>query len=155
MIISEGRSDPRQCLAMAGESAAEDCLVRSGMRIVERRFRRKLGEIDIIAEDGEILVFVEVKTRRSLDYGRPADAVTPCKQRHIARTALAYLQLTGQGGRVCRFDVVEVVGNDRLSFRCNHIRDAFRLRSRPPQGMDSGVDGIALVQYFPSAHMRE
>ena len=78
-----------------------------GFRIVEENFSCALGEIDLIAEDGDILVFVEVKTRRSARFGTPAEAVHARKQRQILRVAEAYMR----GRRIrgpCRVDVVAV-----------------------------------------------
>ena len=93
------------------------------MRVLERRFRLRIGEIDLIAERGELLVFVEVKARRGTTAGRPAEAVTPAKQRRLARVALAYLARRGWLDRPCRFDVVEVFEGGRM----RHIEDAFRI----------------------------
>ena len=121
--------DRRQALALEGERAAEAVLRRAGLAVLERRFRVRLGEIDLIARHGDLLVFVEVKTRRSTTYGSPAEAVSPLKQRRIARVAELYLQRTRRGSSRCRFDVVEVYAGPRGIERVEHIRDAFRLWS--------------------------
>jgi putative endonuclease len=84
-------------------------LERRGYAILARRFRTRLGEIDIIARDGETLVFVEVKARRSLRYGGPAEAVNWAKRQRLERMALQYLAAVGGAGRRCRFDVVSVL----------------------------------------------
>lgn len=99
----------------------------AGMRVLERRFRCRLGEIDLIAERGELLVFVEVKTRRGRGYGRPAEAVTAAKRRRLGRLALAYLQRRSWLSRPSRFDVVEVYSDPDGTRRLRHIEDAFRL----------------------------
>jgi putative endonuclease len=127
LILSEPRQDPRQALALAGERAAEAVLRRAGMTVLERRFRVRIGEIDLIAETGPLLVFVEVKTRRGTGYGLPAQAVTTAKQRRIARVASVYLQRHRCGGRPCRFDVIEVFAGPGGVERVEHIEDAFRL----------------------------
>lgn len=119
--------DPRQRLAVAGEDEAERALLARGMRVLERRFRRRFGEIDLIAAEGERIVFVEVKSRRGRGYGLPAEAVTPRKRRRLARVALAYLQSRGWLERACRFDVIEVLVDPDGRFRVRHIVDAFRL----------------------------
>ncbi len=126
-LAERPRPDTRQRLGRDGEAAAEAALRRAGLRILERRFRMRLGEIDLIAEDGEVIVFVEVKTRRLAGYGRPAEAVTPRKQRRMARVALGYLQRTRRLDRPCRFDVVELLGPPGGELRARHIVDAFRL----------------------------
>ena len=97
------------------------------MRVLERRYRRRFGEIDLIAEEGDRVVFVEVKARRGLGFGRPAEAVTPLKRRRLARVALAYLQRMGWLERTCRFDVVEVLVDHGEKPTVRHIVDAFRL----------------------------
>jgi putative endonuclease len=128
LILAESRpADPRQWLGRLGESAAGESLERAGLRILERRCRTRAGEIDLIAEDGEILVFVEVKTRAGTGYGTPAAAVTKAKQQRMARVALIYLSRRKWLARRCRFDVVEVFTRGRCVERVNHIRDAFRL----------------------------
>jgi putative endonuclease len=92
-----------------GEEIAARFLVEQGYRIVERNFRfRRKGEIDIVARDGEDLVFCEVKMRRNDEYGLPEYAVTPAKQETIRMVAAAYLAMRGISGRPCRFDVVTI-----------------------------------------------
>ncbi len=80
----------------------------SGYRILERNYRNRIGEIDIIAKEGLVLVFIEVKARKTARYGSPKNAVTPAKQMKISNTALAYLKETGQLSRKARFDVVAI-----------------------------------------------
>jgi len=126
-ILREPRPDPRQALGLEGERAAEVVLERAGLTVLERRFRVKIGEIDLIAQRGPLLVFVEVKTRRGLGYGLPAQAVTPDKQRRIARVAAVYLQRRRWVSRPCRFDVIQVFAGPEGIERVEHIEDAFRL----------------------------
>lgn len=117
----------RQALGEAGESAAEDVLRRAGMTIVDRRFRGRRGEIDLVADHDGTLVFVEVKTRAGAGYGSPAEAVTATKRNRVARTALAWLQRHEALERTCRFDVVELEAEPDGRFTARHIADAFRL----------------------------
>ena len=124
--------DPRQRLGRLGEDAAADALVLAGYRILERSYRCRMGEIDLIVDRGELLIFVEVKTRRDASHGEPAEAVTPAKQRRIGRVAAHYLQRRRQEHRPCRFDVVEVFpdpsvpGEGGPAIReVRHIEDAF------------------------------
>jgi putative endonuclease len=98
----------RQGLGRTGERLAAEELVRCGYRILERNFRCRYGEIDLVAEDGSDLVFVEVKTRRGIAYGRPEDAVTGEKQRKIIVVANHYLDLHTCFERSWRIDVVAV-----------------------------------------------
>ena len=116
----------RSEVARRGEDAAAAYLERTGMRIEARNWRCKSGEIDIVAYDGETLVLVEVKTRRSQKAGRPEEAVSETKQRRIVRLAEAYMASAGvaQEGPV-RFDVIalRVLGEDRALLR--HYRGAF------------------------------
>ncbi len=90
------------------ESVAVNCLKKQGYRIIELNYRNKLGEIDIIAKQGETLVFIEVKARKSSRFGRPELAVTPKKQRKISMVALYYLKSTKQSNAKARFDVVAI-----------------------------------------------
>jgi putative endonuclease len=107
-----------------GEDLAVRALVREGYAILARRYRSRLGEIDIIARDGDCLVFVEVKARRQEACGNPAEAVTRWKQRRIARMAAAYLARQPIEAAACRFDVVAIViGEDHP--RVEIIRNAF------------------------------
>ena len=130
-ILAEPREDPRQRLGQKGEAAAAEHLERRGMRIIARRFRLRLGEIDLVAERGDLVIFVEVKTRRGTRYGAPAEAVTAVKQRRIGIVALAFLSRTGRLERRVRFDVVEVYADEGGIQRVHHIEDAFRLDRDP------------------------
>jgi len=92
-----------------GERIAQWRLVLSGYRIIEANYRTRYGEIDIVARDGDDLVFVEVKTKSSRDYGPPEESVDERKQGKIAKMALMYLTERGGGDDTpCRFDVVTV-----------------------------------------------
>jgi len=119
-------TEQRLSLGSWGEEQAEAYLRRKGLKIVERNLRTPVGEIDIIARQGKTLVFVEVKTRRSLAFGTPQEAVGPVKQRQILRAAQWYLADTGAEGAPARFDVVAILADgDKPSIE--HITDAFGL----------------------------
>jgi putative endonuclease len=102
-------TDDRKTLGQECETAAAHFLRRKGYKIIHRNFRNSLGEIDIVARHKGVLVFVEVKARRSLDYGHPKWAITPAKQRKLSQVALAYLKSQGSTQTKARFDVVTVV----------------------------------------------
>ena len=105
-----------------GEELAVRHLKRQGYKILERNFSvPKIGEIDIVAADGEYLCFVEVRFRNYTGFGTPAQTVTTEKQRRIVRTAQHYITQRKQENRYIRFDVVEVYGNGKI----NLIKDAF------------------------------
>ncbi len=89
----------------AGEAAAEDFLRLSGYRVVARNVRTKVGELDLVALDGETLCFIEIKTRATAEYGRAIEAVGPQKQRRLAKAALLFLA-RNRSARPCRFDVL-------------------------------------------------
>jgi putative endonuclease len=95
-------------LGIWGEGLAAARLEREGYEILERQYRTRAGEIDIVARDGDCLVFVEVKTREGLEHGSPAEAVTPQKQRRIVAMAADFLARHEVGDLDCRFDVVAV-----------------------------------------------
>ena len=99
----------RQQLGILGEELAAGALQRRGYSILARRYRTECGEIDIVAQDGETLVFVEVKARETAEFGTAAEAVTPWKQRRLARMARDYLTRERIDGPPCRFDVVAIM----------------------------------------------
>ena len=92
-----------------GEDIAARHLRRQGYKVLVRRFNTQWGEIDIVARHGEVLVFVEVKTRKSEEFGAPSEAVTREKQRHMSKAALEYLRMLGNPQIYFRFDIVEVI----------------------------------------------
>lgn len=96
-------------LGERGERAAARFLRRKRYHIVARRHRLRFGEFDLIAVDGKTIVFVEVKTRRADQLGRPAEAVDLNRQRRMTRAALAFLKSHGLLEFASRFDVVEVI----------------------------------------------
>jgi putative endonuclease len=124
-LTSAAPGDPRQALGRRGERLAEGFLQRAGLRIIARRFRLRRGEIDLIALDGDCVVFIEVKARQGGACGFPAESVTPTKQRKICRVALAFLSARHWHERACRFDVVEIVVGGKTP-EISHIPDAFR-----------------------------
>ncbi|MBC8413016.1 YraN family protein, partial [bacterium] len=94
-------------LGQKGEEFAVKFLLTQGYRIIEKNYKNAIGEIDIIAGDGSVLVFVEVKTRESIQYGHPFEAVNRRKRKKIANVALIYLKKFDQLPQ-CRFDIVSV-----------------------------------------------
>jgi putative endonuclease len=119
--------DPRQRLGLEGEDAAARLLENAGLRILERRFRCRFGEIDIIARDRNVLVFVEVRTRRGIGFGSPAESITPRKRQRMATVAQFFLSRRRLTDLPCRFDVVEVLRRPGAGLDLRHIVDAFRL----------------------------
>jgi len=98
-----------RALGRLGEAAAAAHLTALGYRLRDRNFRCPLGEADLVAEEGEDLVFVEVKTRSGFAFGLPHEAVSWAKQRKLGRVALWYCHQHGMAERGLRFDVVEVL----------------------------------------------
>ena len=114
-----------QAAGKKGEDIAHRYLRRQGLQVVARRFRLAdgSGEIDIIARDGDVLVFVEVKARGNADYGGPERAVDPEKQRKILRTARTYALKSNADWSLVRFDIITVVLARPTVV--NHYKDAF------------------------------
>ena len=111
-----------------GEDLAVKFLRREGMKVLRRNFRGpKGGEVDVVCRDGDVLAFVEVKTRTSLDFGRPAVAVNKSKQRLITRGAMAWMRMLEYPDINFRFDIVEVIASDGEVPEMNLIRDAFNM----------------------------
>src|SRR5882724_11014960 len=105
----EDHRTPRQVLGARGEKAAAKYLCRHGYKILLKNFRSGKAEVDIVARQKDWLVFVEVKTRRTEEFGLPSEAVQREKQRNLSKAALDYLRLLGNPKIHFRFDIVEVV----------------------------------------------
>jgi len=121
------RDAGRISIGQLGETLACQYLSRQGYRIILRNYRTKLGEIDIIAEERGILVFVEVKARRGHRCGHPFEAVTPAKCRQISKTALLYLAENGREGQAARFDVVAISFAGEAAPVIELVKNAFDL----------------------------
>ena len=115
----------RAAVGAYGERCAVRHLTAAGLRVVARNWRCPHGEIDIVAWDGEVLVFCEVKTRRSTAFGSPAAAVVGAKARRLRRLAAHWLTTNPVGPRDVRFDVVEVLVSPRGAARIEHLAGAF------------------------------
>lgn len=113
-------------IGKSGEAIAARHLQELGYRILQRNFRGPRGEIDIVARQGDTIVFVEVKTRRSRRFGNPKAAVTPVKQRKISMTALYYLKSQNLLQARARFDVITILPS-RGSNQIELIQNAFEL----------------------------
>ncbi len=108
-------------LGTSGEAKAAQFLRDKGYKILATNFSNKVGEIDIVAEDKNFVVFVEVKTRSSKLFGLPCEAVTWRKQQKIRQVSLSYLKSQKILNKVqSRFDVVEIIGDE-----IRHIENAF------------------------------
>jgi putative endonuclease len=114
-----------------GERQAADFLSQQGYRILGRRVRvGRRGELDLVVRDDEVLVFVEVKTRKGESFGRPATAVDRRKRKALSRAAVEYLRQLRFPPAYFRFDVVEVLGAPGMAFpKIRHIQEAFHLDS--------------------------
>jgi putative endonuclease len=111
----------------AGESAAERYLRRKGYRILARNVRSFWGELDLVAEHGRVLVFIEVKARRTSMCGGAPFAVDPRKQARVIRLAAQYLADHRVTPRSCRFDVVLCTGGSSAPAEIEHIENAFEV----------------------------
>ena len=119
----------RRSRGVEGERAAVRFLKRRGYRIVASNYRTKLGEIDLIADDGGTLVFVEVKWRANDAFGGPAADITPAKQARLARLAEQYLVARRLQERPCRFDAVLITGDDPATQRIELVPAAFEVHA--------------------------
>lgn len=125
---AETRRSPTQKAGWLAEERAKTWLESAGLIVLARNLRARTGEIDLVCLDGSVLVFVEVRHRRSNRYGGAAASVNPGKQRRLAKTAALLLPALARHctqGRLpaCRFDVVALDGDDHL----NWIKNAFSL----------------------------
>ncbi len=110
-----------------GERAARKQLQRQGMKFLTANFRTPRGEIDLVLREGDCLVFVEVKTRSSEEWGRPASAINRERRQRLSRAALDYLKLLRNPPVKFRFDVVEVLLNDGKVREVRHLANTFAL----------------------------
>ena len=115
----------RSRLGRSAEIAAAAELGKRGYRIVASNYRCRSGEIDLIAREGDCLVFVEVRCKRTNDYGSPAESITSAKVRKLITTAEHYIEEQALEDSICRFDVVEVVAVDGRLIVKEVLRDAF------------------------------
>lgn len=116
---------PRSRIGRSAEIAAAAELGRRGYRIVASNYRWRFGEIDFVAEESAALVFIEVRCKRTSDYGSPAESITFAKQKKLIVTAQHYLDEHGLHDIDCRFDVVEVVAREGKLVVGDIIRNAF------------------------------
>ncbi len=114
----------RRAYGNEAEGRAVELLERSGYTVVDRNFSCRWGEVDIVAEKGELLCFVEVRMRSSAAWGDPSLTVMGPKQRKVVKTALHYMLRLRLSGRMMRFDVISVVGRGPDAV-LEHIPDAF------------------------------
>ena len=112
-----------------GESAALRFLKKKGYRILEKNFRSKVGEIDIIAEQDGVIVFVEVKARADHEFGHPLNALTPAKQKKIIQTAQSFLARKRISDKPMRFDVVALTSDAEGpdSWQIELLQNAFQV----------------------------
>ena len=114
----------QQTTGSLSEKRAEKYLKKHGLKTIQKNFSCKLGEIDIIMRDHDVLVFVEVRTRQNENYANSLESVMPAKQRRIIKTALYYLQMTEQVDKTdCRFDVIGIDQGANLTW----IKNAFQV----------------------------
>lgn len=114
-------------LGAEGERRAVEYLIAHRYNILATNYKVKSGEIDIVCQKEDTIIFVEVKTRKSEHYGRPGAAVNFWKQRHIIKTAEWFLKQYHIWGTRCRFDVIEVLHDNISAWKVNHIKSAFEI----------------------------
>ncbi|MEP3481235.1 MAG: YraN family protein [Fuerstiella sp.] len=117
--------DRSERLGDRGEALAIRYLKSEGLRILEAQHKNAYGEVDIIALDGDCVVFVEVKTRSSTEAGSPFEAVDYRKQQRLTRIALAWLKKKRRLGKPARFDVISIVWASAAEPQIQHFRNAF------------------------------
>jgi putative endonuclease len=113
---------PKDALGREGEEAAAEYLASQGLRILARNWRCGEGEIDIVAAEGRVLVVCEVKTRSTVRYGTPLEAITRQKQRRLRRLAVRWLNAHGVLFHEVRIDVIGLVRDQAGAFTLEHVR---------------------------------
>ena len=128
-LLSKNLSDEKATavsIGQSGEETAVKILKKHGYKIIERNYRTRQGEIDIIAKDGEYTCFVEVKLRKNDDFGDPGDFIDERKQQKIIKTAQYYAVKNGIYDTPMRFDAVLINAGKKKS-NAEVIKDAFRV----------------------------
>jgi putative endonuclease len=125
LAIVSAMTQAKDAVGAYGERVALAHLVEQGMVVLDRNWRCRGGEIDLILRDGEDLVFCEVKTRRGDRFGTPAEAVGVAKMRRLRRLAAQWLAQAGLHPHTVRFDVVSVLPQPSGAARVEHVRGAF------------------------------
>lgn len=118
-------SKARINLGKQGEDLAAAFLQKKGFQIIVRNYRQKTGEVDIIARDKETLVFIEVKTRSNLLFGKPFEAVTTNKQAQLNRIALDYITRNKLLEQAARFDVISILIRKNGKAEIEHLQNCF------------------------------
>ena len=108
----------------AGEQLARTFLEQKGYVILETNWRYKRAEVDIIAKEGEVLVFIEVKTRSTDAFGKPEEFITPYKENLLIAAAAAYMEQIGHEWAI-RFDIISIIYRSAQHFQMEHFEDAF------------------------------
>jgi len=111
-------------LGKRGEEIAVRFLTKKGVEILETNWRYRRAEIDIIAKDGDVLLFVEVKTRSDVFYGRPESFVTQRKRDLMAEAASVYMEEIGHDWEM-RFDIIAIIVHNEVHHSLDHFKDAF------------------------------
>lgn len=124
-MFSEPKIQTPHLLGSCGEDIAENFLRKRGYRIISRGYRAGRGEIDIIAMDGRILVFIEVKTRKSAKYGLPEEHVSYKKKSQIRKTAARFLLSKNFPHSSCRFDIIGILCEEGKKPALSHHINAF------------------------------
>ena len=118
-------ADTRKKLGNRGEKIAARFLRKQSYQIIEKNYHSRLGEIDIVAKEDESIVFVEVKTRCSTDFGLPEEALSYDKRRRLSKLALGYLAHRRIKDTNCRFDVVSILMDNNRANNIKLIKNAF------------------------------
>lgn len=118
-------SKARINLGKRGEDLAAVYLKKQGFQIISRNYRQKTGELDIIAKDKKTLVFIEVKTRSSLLFGQPFEAVTSTKQAQLRRIAQDYMTRKKINNQAARFDVISILIEKDTEPQIDHLQNCF------------------------------
>ncbi|MGM1019981.1 MAG: YraN family protein [Bacillota bacterium] len=123
--MGTGGKDQRKAKGALGEQAAASFLENLGYRIIERNWRCRSGEMDLIAAQHDILVFIEVRSRSSSNYGTPAESITARKITQVRQTAAVYLHMNGIEDVPIRFDMISVRLIDETAVVTDHVIEAF------------------------------
>ncbi|MGB9749656.1 MAG: YraN family protein [Caldisericia bacterium] len=110
-------------LGKKGEELAKNYLIKSGYKIIEKNFRSKYGEIDLICEKDNSIIFIEVRTKSNLEFSLPEETITSKKIEHLKKTSLDYLSKSNKKFKDIKFEFIGIVFLSNNDYKINHIKD--------------------------------
>lgn len=113
----------KRVLGKKGEEIASKYLIKSGYKVIEKNYRTKYGEIDLICEKEDSIIFIEVRTKTNLDYILPEESITSKKIEHLKKSSLEYLSNSNRKYKNIKFEFIGILFLNKENYKLNHIKD--------------------------------